>query len=69
MESFIFGFAFYGGFFVLAAGLAWVGYLKRKRLPGFNRWYWGALLATGLGALTTYAAHQLALAMRGAITG
>ncbi|WP_441334938.1 hypothetical protein [Lysobacter sp. CA199] len=62
-------FAYYGGFFALAAVSAWIGYRKRARLPGFNRWYWGAILTAGLGAAAMYAAHQLALAMRGAITG
>lgn len=65
----LFVFASHGGLFVVAAWSAWVGYRQRARRSGFNRWYWGAVIAAALGVAAVYVWQQLGLAMRGGITG
>lgn len=62
--DFVFGFAAYGGPIWAAALLAWIGYSERVRRPGFNRWYWAAIVSAAVGVAALFVLQEMGAAIR-----
>ena len=62
-------FAYFGGFFLVPALLAFKGYDTRQRLPGWNRWYTAAVVTAVLAGAACFFAHHVLGGMKGAISG